>query len=199
MLLDNSVFAQISDDLKTQGWSHTPSVFSPLELNPINNFFDKNQNDFKPMLVLLNDRAQRNEMFRGDYSLRLTQERKPQDFPDYESFLNQLILSINQSGFFSVEGFHIDASYFLPTHFFKTHMDVYSDPLQILTFIFYTHDEWTEKDGGNLVLYDKDMTHLKSVSPTPGSFMIFKSRDFPHEVRMCFKERRCLKGWMYGR
>ena len=60
----------------------------------------------------------------------------------------------------------------------------------------YLNSGWTNADGGKLVLYknDADKEGVKVV-PFLGTFVVFLSEEFPHEVLSANRDRYSIAGW----
>ena len=100
--------------------------------------------------------------------------------------------------YFGLRDFECHLAKYPPGTFYKKHLDRFEqDSSRGFTFIFYLHSDWTEADGGELVLYHKDGRILETIIPRPGSFMCFLPGEFPHEVRISHKERWSLTGWIH--
>ncbi|MDC9784147.1 2OG-Fe(II) oxygenase [Proteus mirabilis] len=80
--------------------------------------------------------------------------------------------------------------------FYKKHIDAFKENVtRRLTTVLYLNDEWTQQDGGELVIYDLDDNQLATVAPQGGRLVVFLSEQFPHEVLPTHKERISIAGW----
>ncbi|BDX07153.1 2OG-Fe(II) oxygenase [Planctobacterium marinum] len=81
--------------------------------------------------------------------------------------------------------------------FYKRHVDAFKgDSNRILSLVVYLNPNWTNEDGGELVLYsnENDVEGVK-VIPGLGTVVAFLSEDFPHEVLPAKRERISIAGW----
>lgn len=91
--------------------------------------------------------------------------------------------------------------------YYKRHSDSHApgagvaarDTERTLSFILYLNQSgWTAGDGGELRLHGpllQNWPHHIDVAPTPGTLLLFFSRDFEHEVLETRVSRRAIVGW----
>ena len=62
--------------------------------------------------------------------------------------------------------------------------------------VAYLNPDWSEEDGGELVLYpEKGEQGELRVTPAHGTFVLFLSEDFEHEVLPARRDRLSIAGW----
>jgi SM-20-related protein len=183
-------------ELKEEGWSFNPGFFNSDELRIFNEFFDRYKEDFLPAKV--GKGGLRVEEIRGDHTLWLDPFNIEPIFVPVMKLLENFKHELNKSLYLGLKDFESHLVYYRPGTYYKEHSDRFeNDSSRTLSFTFYLHEIWTPDDGGELVLYSKDGKTIKTILPTPGSFMCFMSDEFPHEVKVSQKERRSLTGWMH--
>jgi len=80
--------------------------------------------------------------------------------------------------------------------FYETHLDTFKNSKnRVVTVVYYLNEEWTEDDGGELVVYDKDNKHLATLLPKANTMIVFLSEKFPHEVLATNKKRFSIATW----
>jgi SM-20-related protein len=80
--------------------------------------------------------------------------------------------------------------------FYQKHLDCFrGNENRRLTTVFYMNDEWTDEDGGDLVVYDLDDNEITRIKPKSGRLFVFFSEMFPHEVLPTQRERFSIAGW----
>lgn len=189
------MFDQIIQQLHSQGFCHIKGVLDLDKLKELQSFFVL---DFKPAKIGKTDGPQRVPEVRGDSIHWLDPLNPPQELNGIISFLNELKSKLNQEFFLGLKDFECHLAKYPAGTFYKKHSDRFEkDSSRSVSFIFYLHEEWAEKDGGELVLYNKQNDILQTIYPEPGSMIVFMSEEFPHEVKICHKERRSLTGWMH--
>ena len=113
------------------------------------------------------------------------------------SLLEDLKLELNRGIFLGAREYECHLAYYTPGTFYQKHVDRFeNDSSRVLSFVFYLHNEWKPGDGGELILYGEQTT---TISPLPGSLVIFLSDGLPHEVKPCSRERRSFTGWMHSK
>jgi SM-20-related protein len=184
---------QIAQDIHRQGWSYQQNVVDKSRLATMAPMFEA---EFSPAGV--GSEKQRVEEIRGDWIKWLDPLHPPGALEKEIEFLRDLQNEFNQRFYLGLQDFECHLAKYPPGSFYKKHVDrLAKDSSRSISFIFYLHQEWNETDGGELVLYNKDDEIIKSILPLPGSMIIFLSEDFPHEVKVCSRERRSLTGWMH--
>lgn len=73
------------------------------------------------------------------------------------------------------------------------------DTERMISFILYLNrDDWQQGDGGELRIFGHrgaEWAQPVDVAPTPGTLLLFYSRDFDHEVLATNVVRRAVVGW----
>lgn len=69
---------------------------------------------------------------------------------------------------------------------------------RLFTFIFYLNPNWKPGDGGELVIYDPNNSEkeIRRVEPRGGTFVLFRSDLFHHEVLEAHVPRYTFTGWL---
>lgn len=189
---------EVIEEIRAKGWSFKTNFLSAEELKNINDFFVSHKNEFIPAKVGKGSVSLRATEIRGDNTLWLDPLDPQPPFEKIMSFLEELKRSLNQNFFLGLKEYECHLAFYPVGSFYIEHLDRFeADSSRTLSFVFYIHDNWNSDDGGELVLYSKDKKMITSILPQPGSFMLFMSEDFPHEVKVSRKERRTLTGWMH--
>ena len=80
--------------------------------------------------------------------------------------------------------------------FYEKHLDAFKNSKnRVVTTVYYLNDVWSEANGGELVMYDKEGKKLQKVLPQANRLVVFLSEDFPHEVLPAKKTRYSIAGW----
>lgn len=186
---------QIIQDIHQKGWSHQRHVLDSQHLKTIAPLFET---EFIPAGIGKSSERQRIEEIRGDWIKWLDPLHPPGALEAEIEVLRTLQNEFNQRFYLGLQDFECHLAKYPAGTFYKKHLDRFeTDSSRSISFIFYLHEEWNESDGGELVLYDKAEKVIQTVFPVPGSMIVFLSGDFPHEVKICSKERRSLTGWMH--
>ncbi|MCK5854728.1 MAG: 2OG-Fe(II) oxygenase [Sulfurovaceae bacterium] len=80
--------------------------------------------------------------------------------------------------------------------FYEKHLDAFKNSKnRVVTVVYYLNNDWNEKDGGELIVYDKDDKFLAKVTPQANKMIVFMSEKFPHEVLPAKTTRYSIAGW----
>jgi SM-20-related protein len=189
---------QILQEMERRGFSYVENLLSADDLKSIHYFFESHRSNFSAAQIGLKDQKQRIQSIRGDHTLWIDPLRPPEAFISLTTFLDTLREKMNEKFYLGLRQYECHLSFYPPGTFYSKHMDCFEKKSsRRLSFVFYLNQEWKEDDGGELVIYDKQGSTLKTCYPRPGAFVTFLSDEFPHEVKTSCKERRSFTGWMH--
>ena len=190
-----TILEKIVQDLELTGFCHLPEALTSEELRTISPLFAA---PFVPAKVGKANALQRVEEIRGDLTHWLDPAQPPGELAAFMKFLNEIMETLNEQFYLGLKDFECHLATYPIGSFYKKHLDRFEkDSSRSISFIFYLHEEWTNKDGGELILYNHSNEVLEMILPRPGSMVIFLSEKFPHEVKPSLRERRSLTGWMH--
>jgi SM-20-related protein len=193
-----SYWQQVLRDIHEQGWSYRTDILSLEQVRQINQFINRERLNFKAALVGKGIGRKRIEEIRGDFTYWLDPLNPPVVISEIMENLNSFKNELNRQFYLGLKEYECHLAYYpVGTHYNK-HLDRFEmESSRTISFVFYLNEDWSEQDGGELVLYKKNGEILANCLPTAGSFACFLSGDFPHEVKTAGKERRSLTGWMH--
>lgn len=114
----------------------------------------------------------------------------------YLNCMNALKSQLNQQLFLGLRDFEAHFAHYPPGHFYQRHVDAFKGQSnRIVSSVFYLNPDWSEQDGGQLVLYDADEQHLQTLLPRFGRLVLFLSEQFPHQVLPAKRDRYSIAGW----
>ena len=114
----------------------------------------------------------------------------------YLSAMEALRLAINKRLFLGLFDYESHFAHYPPNGFYKKHQDAFTGQSnRILTTVLYLNNQWSENDGGELIIYNLSGDQIMCVEPKAGCFVIFLSDEFPHEVIKTKKDRYSIAGW----
>ena len=105
---------------------------------------------------------------------------------------------INRRLYLGLADFECQFSIYPAGGFYRRHMDGFRDyRARVVTVISYLNPGWLPAHGGALVLYDPQQPDkpITEVTPRGGTFVVFLSEVFPHEVLAARRERCSVAGW----
>lgn len=190
-----NILEKVIQDLELYGFSVIQDVIESTELEKISNLFEQ---DFQPARVGKSNGPQREESIRGDSTFWLDPQDPPSELSNVVGLIHEMKNGFNQHFFMGIKDFECHLAKYPTGSFYKKHLDRFEDDSsRSISFIFYLHQEWTHQNGGELILYSTNNEIMEMILPRPGSMVVFLSEKFPHEVKVCLKERRSLTGWMH--
>lgn len=104
---------------------------------------------------------------------------------------------LNEQLFLGVHRFESHFAFYPPGAGYQKHFDNHlGHNSRKITFILYLND-WMPKNKGELIIFSEKNPELvlKKVEPRIGTFVLFRSEVFPHEVVASCENRYSLTGW----
>lgn len=112
-------------------------------------------------------------------------------FEKIEAFIGYL----NQTCYTNIKSYEFHYSLYEVGDFYKKHLDQFSDnSSRQFSLISYLNSDWKIKDGGELMVYQRD--NNQSIAPTQGKTIFFKSNELEHEVLVTNERRMSVTGWL---
>ncbi|WP_420936110.1 2OG-Fe(II) oxygenase [Alteromonas sp. A081] len=113
------------------------------------------------------------------------------------SWCDSLKTYINKTLFMGLFSFESHFACYDVGAYYKRHVDAFKGQSnRVLSLVAYLNEQWSESDGGELVLYkNEDDEQGITVRPEKGTFVIFLSEQFPHEVLTSNRQRHSVAGW----
>lgn len=110
---------------------------------------------------------------------------------------------LNRRLFLGLFSFESHFSHYAKGDFYKKHKDAFiGEGNRILTVVVYLNRRWSAEDGGELVIYDKQLSSSSvvdnrkvTVIPGFGTIVVFLSEEFVHEVLPAMRDRYSIAGW----
>lgn len=110
--------------------------------------------------------------------------------------MSELQLALNRHLFLGLFEYEAHFAKYNPGDFYAKHVDAFKgrSNRKVTTVLYLNHD-WCEEDGGEIVIYHADGSHLKTLWPQAGRLVTFLSEEFPHEVLPAKRQRFSIAGW----
>ncbi|NMH59295.1 2OG-Fe(II) oxygenase [Alteromonas ponticola] len=110
---------------------------------------------------------------------------------------NELKNYLNRRLFLGLFSFESHFAHYPQGAFYKRHVDSFKgNTNRVLSLVTYLNSNWSNDDGGELVLYQDETDHVGTrVVPLMGTLALFLSEDFPHEVLPAARDRYSVAGW----
>jgi SM-20-related protein len=134
---------------------------------------------------------------RGDYIRWLDQDDRLPFTSQYLQALDNLILKINRTCYLGIKDKEVHFTQYPPGTGYLRHVDAFKeDDNRRLSAVFYLNFDWTDSDGGQLIIYPKrGSTGEVSILPEAGRLVLFESY-LEHEVLPSIKKRYSVTGWL---
>ena len=131
---------------------------------------------------------------RSDKTLWLDEDNASQS--KYLTFTKNLQEYLNYSLFLGLSYYEAHFAIYNAGDFYEKHLDAFKGSKnRVVTTVFYLNEEWSEKDGGELIIYDEQDNIITKVLPKSNTLVVFLSDKFPHEVLKSNKKRYSIAGW----
>lgn len=115
---------------------------------------------------------------------------------EYLNLMDQLRLAINRDLFLGLFDYECHFAHYPKGAFYKKHLDAFKGRSnRRLTTVMYLNENWTDSDGGQLVIYGDRGSVLETVKPERGTLVVFLSEKFVHEVQRSYRDRLSMTGW----
>lgn len=195
-VFDEAIFENMVDDLVTKGFS--------IQENGLPDFVTQalldcqrsiSEAEYRKAGIGRAENYQKAEKVRGDEICWIT--GSSEEGALWLSWCEAIQQYINRSLFMGLFSFESHFASYGPGKFYKRHVDAFrGQGNRVLSLVAYLNDSWKETDGGELVLYfdENDQTGTK-VLPAKGTFVVFLSEAFPHEVLPAVRTRHSVAGW----
>ena len=194
--LDDTLFADICDQLATQGYVVMHNLLPTHVLHALlDGITALSQNDFKAAAI---GRAQDQQIVETIRRDKICWLNESMDFThDYFAWSEQLRLAVNRYLYLGLFDQEAMLAYYAPGAFYKRHLDAFRGQTnRRLTSILYLNPDWQPSHGGELLMYEGDeIEPFQVVEPRFGTMVIFLSELFPHEVSLSHHDRYSLTSW----
>jgi len=115
---------------------------------------------------------------------------------EFLSFTRGLQESINKELYMSLSYYESHFAIYEEGDFYETHLDAFKNSKnRVVTTVYYLNEDWTDKDGGELIVYNEEDKLLATVKAEANTLVVFLSEKFPHEVLLAKRKRFSIAGW----
>lgn len=191
-----STYDLIADALADKGYCVLPQLL-PADLNIAlhRRVARLDDTDFQRAGIGRDQDFQLNSSIRRDQTRWLSPEHETDRA--YISQMADFRLAMNRRLFMGLFDYESHYAHYPPGAFYKKHLDAFKgQSSRVLTTVLYLNPDWRAENGGQLLIYAPDSDQvLESVNPNFGSFVIFLSERFPHEVVKSLRDRYSIAGW----
>ena len=199
---DKTLFESITNDIIEKGYS-IRSCALPTDLISLllQHIIELPPEKFKRAGVGRTKDHQVNDFIRTDEISWITNDSKASNA--WLNWTDSLQVYLNRRLFLGLFSFESHFAHYAKGDFYKKHKDAFKgEGNRVLSVVVYLNQHWSSSDGGELVIYDKNLRtssvvdHSKvTVIPNFGTIVVFLSEKFPHEVLPAKRDRYSIAGW----
>jgi SM-20-related protein len=196
MIIDDSLFPRIANALADEGYivlaDFLPNQISQQLYDHVTQLPD---DSFKQASVGRQQDHQLNQQIRNDKTQWLSEQHPVEQI--YLDVMEQCRVELNQRLFLGLRNVEAHFAHYEAGSFYQRHVDAFQGQSnRVVSSVFYLNPDWSDEDGGELLLYQPDSDEvLCTVNPQFGSMVLFLSEQFPHEVLPATCDRYSIAGW----
>ena len=153
---------------------------------------------FQQARVGSKNNLQLNKKVRNDKSLWLCEQHPIEK--NYLAIMEECRIQLNKRLFLGLQRFEAHFSFYKTGAFYQRHIDSFQDQShRIISSVFYLNPDWSDDNGGELILYEPDSDNILSIiRPHFGTMVLFLSEEFSHEVLPTKSDRYSIAGWFHS-
>ncbi|EOX4903796.1 2OG-Fe(II) oxygenase [Vibrio alginolyticus] len=180
------------DALATHGYYIWDDFLSEQEVTQLRDCIPSN---WKKARIGRNDDVTRIESIRSD-KIQWLSPNMGHAVTSYLDKTEEIRQEVNRHLFLGLFEYEAHFAKYEEGDFYQKHLDCFKgNENRRLTTVFYMNESWTEKDAGELVVYDLNDNKIATIPPQSGRLLLFLSEQFPHEVLPTNAERFSIAGW----
>ena len=188
-----NLYLKITDALVDDGYIIITDALDD-KLSPALKHFTLEERDFKRAGISASDAVHLDDSRRKDKIHWLDEDGACQS--EFLAFADGLREHLNRELYLGLSYYESHFAIYDEGDFYEKHLDAFKNSKnRVVTTVYYLNEEWNEKDGGELVVYDSEDRFLTKVQPNANTLVIFMSERFPHEVLPAKKRRFSIAGW----
>ena len=188
------------DELATKKWSSSDAVFSKefcLNLRRECQQLEQDGAMKKAAIGFGHEKAVQSEI-RGDSTFWLSEDSNNTTHRHFLEALCAIREELNRGLFLGLRREEAHFAIYPAKTGYQKHVDNHRrQGHRLITFILYLNEGWKKDDGGALSIFapENKSELLTQIAPQMGTFVLFCSDVFPHQVEESFAPRRSLTGW----
>jgi SM-20-related protein len=190
------LFEKIAQDLIESGCSINPAAIPEALAEALTKEVRSlSSESFKKAGIGREQGFARNETVRSDQITWITDNTEAgKAWLDWAS---QLQAYMNRRLYLGLFSFESHFAHYSAGDFYQRHVDAFKGQAnRMLTLVAYFNHDWSEDDGGELVVYQNEEDQQgQKVLPGFATLVVFLSEEFPHEVLAARKDRYSIAGW----
>jgi SM-20-related protein len=185
-------------DFEKQGWAVLDDFLDEASALGIRSELSEIQikNEFKRASIGRLEQKMVDTSQRGDFICWINPELALPHTGSYLQKMNEIIELLNYHFFLGIRDYECHYALYPPGTYYKKHVDRHKtgSPRRVSS-VLYLNPNWSEQDGGELVIYSQETNHAFRIMPSLGKLVIFLS-ELEHEVLPTQVDRMSITGWM---
>jgi len=139
--------------------------------------------------------VEHNKLFRNDMIYWLDRKHENSSENSFLDMIDSFVLYLNETCYTGIKDYEFHYALYEQGSFYKKHLDQFkNNDSRKYTMIIYLNEDWAQKDGGELCIYQDGKE--QNISPDCGKMVFFKSNELEHEVLVTNKPRMSITGWL---
>ena len=185
-------YEQITDKLVEDGYIIIENIFENSLSKELLNSLDEQK--FKRAGISSASALHIDNKRRRDKICWLESSNEAQE--EFLAFCDGLRVYLNRSLYLGLSYYEAHFAIYEEGDFYEKHLDAFKGSKnRVVTTVYYLNEDFSKKDGGELLIYDKEDKLLTTVIPNANTLVVFLSEDFAHEVLPAKKKRHSIAGW----
>ena len=145
--------------------------------------------------AMVGSAAQAHSEIRRDEICWLDPQQQPPAMTEFLARMEALRQDLNRYAYLGLRRMECHAAMYRPGGFYKAHKDVFvGKEARVVTFVYFLNPQWCPEHAGELQFIEPLSL---TVAPLMDRLVLFKSRDFLHQVLSTHADRYTLTGWMH--
>lgn len=188
------------DDLAVKNWAFSLSIFTESFCHDLAQECQKlhSQGQLTQASVGRGALKATHVEVRGDFTLWLNEEQASPRQLQMLQHLEMVREQLNRAFYLGIKRFEAHFALYPPGAGYDKHIDNFrGSGSRKITFILYLNGRWQKGHGGELSIFAPDQTNqlITQIEPILGTFVLFRSDLFPHQVEKSFQPRLSITGW----
>jgi SM-20-related protein len=114
---------------------------------------------------------------------------------EFLQLAEDFIAHLNMTCYTGINSYEFHYALYEEGSFYKRHKDQFrNDSQRKYSLVNYLNEDWTEENGGHLVVYPG--SGMQKIQPHSRTAVFFKSAELEHEVVTANRQRMSITGWL---
>lgn len=191
-------FGKITDDLVHSGFSIIDNLLDEKQaLNIKQRLLElKAEDEFEKSGIGKAILHKIDDEIRGDFIRWIETDDLHPSIEPYYTLIANLILYLNRNLYINLKDLESHYAYYPKGKGYLKHRDRFkNNPHRVISLVLYLNDNWQDHHGGELDIFNDDLTKITTIHPIMNRLVIFKS-EMIHEVLPSIEPRYSITTWL---